>query len=106
MSPAISNHASNTAVRKTFAAGYVFGAPVQELGLIASLIMGLATGFIGFFAATFVGIVVVMVLNGAGHPADYTVCYRLIGLPVGIVLGVSALAYLGTFWVKRISRKA
>src|ERR1700679_3017897 len=66
---------TNTAARKTFAAGYVFGAPVQELGLIASLIMGLATGFIGFFAATFVGIVVVMVLNGAGHPADYTMSY-------------------------------
>jgi len=31
---------------------------------------------------------------------------RLIGLPVGILLGVSSLAYLGTFWVKRILRKA
>ncbi len=91
---------------KTLAAGYVFGAPVHELGLIASLIMGLATGFIGFFAATFVGIVVVMVMIGSGHPADYTISYRLIGLPVGIVMGLGALAYLGTFWVKRILRKA
>ena len=91
---------------KTFAAGYIFGAPVQDLGIIASLIMGLAVGFMGFFAATFVGIVVVMVMISSGHPADYTISYRLIGLPVGILLGVSSLLYLGTFWVKRIMRKA
>ena len=91
---------------KTFLAGYVFGAPVHELGLIASVIMGLAVGFMGFFAATFVGIVVVMVMISSGHPADYTISYRLIGLPVGILLGVVSLAYLGTFWVKRILRKA
>ena len=105
MSP-VTNSAPNVAVRKTFAAGYVFGAPVQELGLIASLIMGLATGFIGFFAATFLGIVVVMVLNGAGHPADYTVSYRLMGLPAGVLMAFAALTYLGIFWVKRILRKA
>ena len=92
--------------RKTFAAGYVFGAPVQDLGLIASLIMGVAVGFISFFAATFVGIVVVMVMISSGHAADYTISYRLIGLPVGILLGVASLGYLGTFWVKRILRKA
>lgn len=92
--------------KKTLGAGYVFGAPVHELGIFASLIMGLAAGFIGFFAATFVGIVVVMVMIGTGHPADYTMSYRLIGLPVGLALGLGSLAYLGTFWVKRILRKA
>ena len=100
------SNAQPAGVPKTFAAGYVFGAPVHKLGIIASLIMGLAVGFIGFFAATFVGIVVVMVMIGTGHPADYTISYRLIGLPVGIVLGVLSLAYLGAFCVKRILRKA
>ena len=42
----------------------------------------------------------------SGHAADYTISYRLIGLPVGILLGVASLGYLGTFWVKRILRKA
>ncbi len=98
--------ATNNSVRKTFAAGYVFGAPVQDLGFFATLIMGLAAGFITFFAATFVGIVAVMVLNSAGHPADYTISYRLIGLPCGVLMAVVSLAYLGTFWVKRITRKA
>jgi hypothetical protein len=97
---------SNGAARKTFAAGYVFGAPVQDLGVIAIAIMGLGAGFITFFATTFVGIVVVLTLNSFGHTADYTVSYRLIGLPCGVLMAVVSLAYLGTFWVKRILRKA
>jgi hypothetical protein len=97
------SNAHPVGTKKTFAAGYVFGAPVHELGIFASLIMGLAVGFMGFFAATFVGIVVVMI--SSGHPADYTISYRLIGLPVGLLLGVVSLGYLGTFWVKRILRK-
>ena len=100
------SNAQPAGTAKTFAAGYVFGAPVRDLGIISSLIMGLAIGFIGFFAATFVGIVVVMVMISSGHAADYTISYRLIGLPVGILLGVASLVYLGTFWVKRILRKA
>ena len=101
-----SSNAQPVGTSKTFAAGYVFGAPVHKLGIFASLIMGLAIGFMGFFAATFVGIVVVMVMISSGHPADYTISYRLIGLPVGITLGVASLLYLGTFWAKRILRKA
>ena len=100
------SNAQPAGTAKTFASGYVFGAPVRDLGIIASLIMGLAVGFMGFFAATFVGIVVVMVMIASGHAADYTISYRLIGLPVGILLGGASLVYLGTFWVKRILRKS
>jgi hypothetical protein len=96
----------NAAEAKTFARGYIFGAPVRDLGWFASLVMGLATGVMAFFAATFVGIVFILFWNTAGHHADYTVSYRLMGLPTGLVVGVAALAYLGTFWVKRITRKA
>ena len=91
--------------RKSFANGYIFGAPVRDLGWFASLLMGLATGMAAFFAATFVGIVSILFWNAAGHKADFTIAYRLVGLPVGAVVMVSALAYLGTFWVKRVLRK-
>lgn len=100
------SNAQAAGTAKTFATGYVFGAPVRDLGIITSLIMGLAIGFMSFFAATFVGIVVVMVMSSSGHAVDYTISYRLIGLPVGILLGTASLVYLGTFWVKRILRKA
>jgi tetrahydromethanopterin S-methyltransferase subunit F len=91
---------------KTFAAGYLFGAPVKDLGWIASLIMGLAAGFVAFFAATFVGIAFIMFWNAAGHHADYTISYRLMGLPAGLLVALVSLAYLGRLWVKRITRPA
>jgi hypothetical protein len=92
--------------RKTLASGYLFGAPVKDFGFFATLLIGFATGFIVFFAATFVGIVVVMVMIATGHPADYTLSYRAVGLPAGIVAGLLALGYLGTMWVKRMVRAA
>ncbi len=90
--------------RKSFATGYVFGAPVRDLGWFTSVLMGLATGMAAFFAATFLGIMSILFWNAAGHHADFTVSYRLIGLPVGATVMVVALGYLGTFWVKRIFR--
>ena len=98
--------ASPAAEVKTFARGYVFGAPVKDLGWLASLIMGLATGMMAFFAATFVGIVFILFWNANGHHADYTVTYRLMGLPCGVLAAALSLGYLGTFWVKRIARRA
>lgn len=92
--------------RKTLGAGYVFGAPVKDLGWFVSLIMGVAAGMAAFFAATFAGIVSILFLNARGHHVDYAVSYRLIGLPVGATVMVVALGYLATFWVKRITRKA
>jgi len=92
--------------RKTLSNGYVFGAPVRDLGWFASLLMGFATGFAAFFGATFLGIVSILFWNAGGHHADFTIAYRLIGLPIGLLCMALALGYLGIFWVKRITRKA
>ncbi len=91
--------------RKSFANGYVFGAPVQKLGWFASLLSGLASGVIAFFFGTFLGIVGILVWNGRGHAVDFSLSYRMVGLPLGILVMVTALAYLGTFWFKRVLRK-
>ena len=91
----------------TFANGYLFGIPVRDLGLFASVLMGLATGFLVFFLGTFVGIVGLMVYNTAGHhTADYSWSYARLGLPAGLLAGVIALGYLLTMWTRRITRKA
>ena len=92
--------------RKTLAAGYVFGAPVKDLGLFATMLMGVATGMAAFFAATFVGIVSILFWNATGHHADFAASYRWVGLPVGGVMMVLALGYLGTFWLRRVFRRA
>ena len=86
--------------------GTLFGVPMSDLGWFASLIMGIATGFAAFFAATFLGIITILILNTAGNHADYTLAYRRIGLPVGLLAGFAALAYLGTMWARRKLRKA
>jgi hypothetical protein len=94
-------------VKKTFSGGYLFGVPLGDLGWFASLLMGLATGFAAFFAATFCGIVGILLVNTVGHGnVDYAYSYVRVGLPVGLVAGVIALGYLGMLWVKRITRRA
>jgi hypothetical protein len=87
--------------------GTLFGIPVGELGWFASLLMGTAVGFAGFFAATFVGIISIMVVNTAGHHAiDYSLAYKRVGLPFGLLVIAVAYTYLATLWTKRILRKA
>jgi hypothetical protein len=83
-----------------------FGIPIGELGWFASLLMGAATGFAAFFAATFVGIVSILIVNSAGHRSiDFAVSYRWVGFPVGLVVLGTAWSYLGTLWLRRQMRR-
>ncbi len=92
---------------RTSGAGYLFGIPLGDLGWFASLLMSVASGFAAFFAATFCGIVGLLIWNTLlHHTADYAISYRLIGLPVGLLVLVFASLYLGSLWVRRILRKA
>jgi hypothetical protein len=85
-----------------FGSGYLFGVPLGDLGWFASLLMSFAIGFAAFFAATFFAIFGVLIYNTATHHAvDFALTYRFVGLPVGAVVLVLALAYLGTLWVRR-----
>jgi hypothetical protein len=86
--------------------GTLFGVPLGDLGWFATLLMGAATGFAAFFAATFVGIIGILLYNSTTHHAvDYALSYKLVGLPVGIAVLVAAWAYLGTLWAKRMLRR-
>jgi hypothetical protein len=85
--------------------GVLFGVPMGDLGLFASLLMGAAAGFAAFFAATFVGIVGILLYNSAGHNADYAYSYLRLGLPVGVLVLVVSMGYLGMLWVRRQMRK-
>jgi len=72
-----------------------------------SLLMSCAVGAAAFFAATFFAIFAVLIYNTAMHGSvDYALTYRRVGLPVGLVVLVLALGYLGTLWAKRHLRKA
>ncbi len=101
-----SQHGSSTSPR-TVGSGYLFGVPVGELGLFTSLLMSFAVGFAAFFAATFFAIVGTLFYNTAAHHAvDYALTYKRVGLPVGLLVLVVALGYMGTLWVRRQLRKS
>ncbi|HWZ50385.1 MAG TPA: hypothetical protein VNW54_02865 [Granulicella sp.] len=80
----------------------LFGAPIGDLGWFASLLMGMASGFAAFFAATFCGIIGILIANGTTHRSiDFSLSYRLVGLPVGGFVLLAAWSYLGTLWLRR-----
>jgi len=98
-------HMETTGVRHRSAAT-LFGIPIGELGWFASLLMGTATGFAAFFAATFLGIFAILILNSTGHRGiDFALSYRWVGFPVGMVVLVTAWSYLGTLWLRRQVRQ-
>ena len=87
--------------------GYLFGVPVGDLGLFTSLLIGTATGFAAFFAATFVAIISLLAYNTASqHAIDYSFAYKRFGFPIGVVVLFIAYAYLGTLWTRRQLRRA
>lgn len=97
---------STNEARRTRGAGFIFGIPLGDLGWFATLLMSLASGFAAFFAATFFGIMGLLIWNTAlHHTTDYAISYRLIGLPVGLLVLVFTTFYLGSLWVRRILRR-
>jgi hypothetical protein len=84
--------------------GSLFGIPLGGLGLFSSLLIGAATAFMAFFAATFAGIVGIMIYNSTTHHSvDYALSYERGGLIAGALTLVLAWGYLGTQWVRRIT---
>jgi len=102
----VSQHGSSTSPW-TIGSGYLFGVPLGDLGWFTSLLMSFAVGFAAFFAATFCAIIGTLFYNTALHRSvDFALTYKRVGLPVGLLVLVLALGYLGTLWVRRQLRKA
>lgn len=86
--------------------GVLLGIPLGDLGWFSSLLMGLATGFAAFFATTFVSIMSLLFYRiASGRNPDFAIAYRDIGFPVGVVVLVVALSYLGVLYARRIRRR-
>jgi hypothetical protein len=94
-------------VPQTSTAASLFGVPVGDFGWFASLLIGLASGFMAFFASTFCAIIFILIYNTAAHGnIDFALSYRRVGFPIGIVVMAVALSYLGSLWFKRILRRS
>lgn len=90
------------AVNAGASSGRLFGIRLGDFGLFASLLLSFALAFASFFAATFVSIFAILIYNTAGHHAvDLADAYKLIALPLGLLVLALSLAVLGFFWVRR-----
>lgn len=80
-----------------------FSIPIGRLGLIASVLIGVACGFIAFFVTFFLAIVGVSIYDMATGTSmlNLTISYRYIAAPVGILVMFACLTYLITLWIRR-----
>ncbi len=69
--------------KKSLGNGYVLGAPVKDFGLFGCLLISLATGMMGFLAATFLSIFSVGIYNANGHHVDLSLTYKRVGFRLG-----------------------
>lgn len=81
----------------------IFKIPIGKLGLLSSLLMGGACGFIVFFVTFFLSIVGMMIYDAATHTSmvNLDISYRFIAAPVGLVAMAISLSYLLTVWLRR-----
>lgn len=83
----------------------MFGFPIGGLGWFQTMLMGTAAGFAAFFAATFLGIVGIGFANALGHAGlDFSWAYKRVGLPVGLLVLVVSVGFLGTLRLRRVGR--
>src|SRR5487761_1784564 len=77
--------------------------PIGKLGLLSSLLIGGACGFIVFFATLFLAIIGMTIYDSATGTSmlNLDISYRYIAAPVGLLAMAISLAYLLTVWVRR-----
>ncbi|HEX3437358.1 MAG TPA: hypothetical protein VHT24_11375 [Pseudacidobacterium sp.] len=81
--------------------GKIFGIPLGDFGLFASLLLSFSLGFAAFFATCFVAIIGILIYNAAGHHVNFADSYRYIAFPAGlIVLAIGLVVFIG-LWLRR-----
>ncbi len=81
------------------------GAPVGDFSAFQTVLATFAIGVASFFFATFLGIIGVVVACSIQHRVlDFSIAYRLVGLPFGILMLLLAGGYLGSILIRRVTR--
>jgi hypothetical protein len=81
--------------------GRVLGFPLDGFSLFQSLLLAFASAFFTFFATTCIAIFAMLAWRLAGHPGvDFTITYRDVGFPAGVLVLALALPYFLVLWVR------
>ena len=83
-----------------------FGAPVGDFSVAQTLLITVASGFVAFFATTFLAIMTMLVLTAMGRKVDFAIAYKWVGLPAGIVTLLAAAVFLSSALVTRMRRES
>ena len=80
----------------------LFGIPVGDFGVFASLLLSFSLGFASFFGATYIAIFALLFYNQGGHHnVNYADTYKFFGLPVGLGVLLLSLIFFGFLWIRR-----
>src|SRR5580704_19516748 len=80
----------------------VFGVPLGDFGIFASLLLSFSLGFASFFLATFLAIFTLLFYNEGGHHnVDFADTYKFVGLPVGLIVLAVSLAFFSFLYIRR-----
>jgi hypothetical protein len=95
-----------TAMRYGSSGKRVLGFPLEGFGFFQSLLLSVASAFFTFFASTCIAIFALLAWNQIGHhTVNYADTYLYVGLPLGLFVGIVAVAYFGTLWLRAIGRR-
>jgi len=84
----------------------LFGAPVGDFSFLQTLLITVASGFVVFFATTFLSIVTILILTQFAHKQiDFAIAYKWFGAPAGVLMWIVAGGYLGSLLVMRLRNK-
>lgn len=82
-----------------------FGAPVGDFSAFQTILATFAVGAASFFLATFLGIIAMVVASSVQHRMlDFSIAYRWVGLPFGVLMLLLAGGYLGSILIRRVTR--
>lgn len=83
----------------------LFGAPVGDFSAFQTILVTVASGAMFFFIGTLLGILGLAVLGFARHHMpDFSLSYRWVGLPLGLLMMLVTGLYLGSILIRRLTR--
>lgn len=80
----------------------LLGIPLGDFGLIPGVFLGVASGFLAFFASCFLAILSLLAWNTFDHAhISYTDAYLYVALPTGLAVMAIGVVFLTGVWLRR-----